>query len=157
MTDQNPAPQGQPLPGEQYPAATLPPSEPFPAQSPPSDPFPPPGPPPPQFAAPPRKPRNKPAIVLAIVAAVFIAATGVLGTLFIVEQGDHKRTSGELGTVRDELDSAKQSATHAADELKRKTARIDQMQGCVSAALKYLEARTEAEAETLFDNLYDSC
>jgi uncharacterized protein (DUF3084 family) len=143
------------------PIAVLPQSD-YGPQQPPSGPFPamPPQLPPPA----PRKPRNTPMVVLTVTAIFFFLTTAALGTLWLIEIGDHKSTSSELSTAqgsltktRDDLKAA-ESKQQAADLERQKTLKdVQAMQPCYNAARALLRAASEDDAKKRFEELVDAC
>jgi hypothetical protein len=156
----------EPVPGQQFPAAVLPgtdydqhPSGPFPVPH--SEPFPVQQ-PPPMYV--PRKPRNKPVLVLSIAAVFFFLSTAALGTLWLIEKGDHKSTANELSSTQNSLTKTKddlksaEGREQAANVERQKTLKdIQAMQPCFNAAKAFLRASNEADANKAFDQLIDAC
>ncbi|MEV4317744.1 hypothetical protein [Actinocrispum sp. NPDC049592] len=178
----------EPLPGQQFPAAVLPqtefgqqpPSQPFPAipqvqpfpTTPQSQPFPAqpttpqsqPFPAQQPFPAPPRKPRSKALVALSVAAAFFFLASAALGTLWLIEIGDHKSTANELHTTqasltkaKDDLKSAEGREQAANTERQKSLKDVQNMQPCYNAAKAFMRANSEQEADKLFDQLIDAC
>jgi hypothetical protein len=161
-----------PYPGGPQPTVNLPQSEPFPASGPPSGPFPAAGPPSEPFpAAPqpnyppqPRKPRNKPVIILTTLAIVFFFGTGTFAALWLVEQGDHKGTSSELQTVQgnltktaDELKTAQAQKTQADLEKQRVLRDAEATKPCLDAAKALIRAFSEEEADKQYEVMIQKC
>lgn len=160
----------QPLPGDQVPAAVLPQS-PYAATTPqtppqgmpvqhPSGPL-----PTAAYPAPaPRKPRNKPAIVMTALAIVFLLAAGAFGALWLVEQGDHKGTNSELQTVRSNLskttkqleDTEKERASAVADKQRAEQSSAA-TKPCLDAAKATIRALTEDEFRKNFQEMVKQC
>jgi hypothetical protein len=185
--DQPPVPEApQPLPGQQFPAAILPrsehpagqhpgeqhPSEPFPVIGPSSRPFPMPGPvpvatgpfPQPYHPPQPRRPRNKPVIILASLAVAFFMAMGAFAALWLIEQGDHKGTSSELQTVQgnltrtaDELKTAQQQKSQADVEKQRALRDAEAAKPCLDAAKALVRAFSDEEADKHYEAMIQKC
>jgi hypothetical protein len=168
----------EPQVGDQYPAAVLPGAQPtavlagpeYPSSgpipvSPPSGPvpLPPPG---QQVTAPysPRKPRNKAVVWLTTAVVFFVLAAGALGTLWLVEVGNHKGTSSELQTVQQNLDktrsdlktalSDKDTALAAKQRLERD---IENNKPCLLAVKNMMHARTEDDFKKFADDVDQNC
>ncbi|MCE7005587.1 hypothetical protein LWC34_22565 [Kibdelosporangium philippinense] len=156
-----------PLPGEQFPAAVLPQS-PYQEQQTPyqetnpylSGPLPAVG-----YPAPvPRKPRNKPAIVMSALAIVFFLAAGALGALWLVEQGDHKGTSGELQTVQanlaktaKRLEDTESERIKAVSDKQRAEQNAQATKPCTDAAKSVIRSINEEEFRKGFQEMVKQC
>lgn len=141
-----------------------PPSQPFPVLGPPSQPVPVLGPPSQPLPAAQAKPRNRATTVFAVLAVVFFLGAGAFAALWLVEQGNHKGTSSELGTVRadltktaDELKSAEQARSQA-ESAKQSTQRdLERTKPCLDSAKRLVRALTDAEAEKQYDEMMLNC
>jgi hypothetical protein len=161
--------QNEPLPGERYPAAVLPggeyhPSGPIPVLPPPSGPFPAQAPPSMYPAPRPRKPRNKPVMILTVALVFFVLASGALGTLWLVEQGNHKGTSSELQTVRDnltktqnDLKATRESEANASNAQHKAERDAEINKPCLDAARAFIRATNAADAQKRWDAMIDVC
>jgi hypothetical protein len=169
----------EPRVGDQFPAAVLP-GAPQPTAVLPGPGFPPSGPipvapqtgpipvPPPSQPLPapyaPRKPRNKAVVWLTAAVAFFVLVAGVLGALWLVEVGDHKGTTSELQSVRDNLENAKgelktaladkDSATAAKQRLERDA---ENNKSCLTSVKAMVRADNEQEFKKLADEVYINC
>jgi uncharacterized protein (DUF3084 family) len=118
----------------------------------------------PMFPPAPRKPRNKPVMILTIAVVFFVLAAGALGTLWLVEQGNHKGTTSELQTVKDNLAKTKdelktvQSDKDAALAARQRLERdAENSKPCITTAKAFIRATSAADADKLFDQLIDNC
>ncbi|RSM74347.1 hypothetical protein DMH04_40095 [Kibdelosporangium aridum] len=160
----------QPLPGDQFPAAVLPqspyvttdpqtPSQGAPVQH-PSGPL-----PTVAYPAPaPRKPRNKPAIVMTVLAIVFFLASGAFGALWLVEQGDHKGTNSELQTVRSnlskttkQLEDTERERAGAVSDKQRAEQNSAATKPCLDAAKGTIRSISEDEFRKNFQEMVKQC
>jgi hypothetical protein len=154
------------LPGVQIPVAVIPgmePSGPLPIAAPPSQPFPAMAPPQPYVPVPP-KPRNKAATLMVVLMVFFVLTTATLGTLYLVEVGDHKATSSDLQTTRDTLDKTKaelkttqadkETAVAAKQRLERDA---ENSKPCLTAVKGMIHARTEDEFTKFADDVDRIC
>jgi uncharacterized protein (DUF3084 family) len=132
---------------------TFPPSEPFAAQ-----------PQAPTYQPAPAKPRNKAVITLTIAVVLLFLTSGALGTLWLVEQGNHKGTTSELQTVKnnlgkttDELKTAQDEAAKSNVDKQRTIRDMENNKPCLDAAKAYVRSLSEAEANKNYDNLIKAC
>ncbi|MFD1050925.1 hypothetical protein ACFQ1S_38070, partial [Kibdelosporangium lantanae] len=112
----------------------------------------------------PRKPRNKAATLMAVLVVFFVLASGTLGTLYLVEVGDHKATASDLQITRDSLDRTraelkttqadKETALAAKQRLERDA---ENTKPCLTAVKGMIHARTEDEFKKFADDVDREC
>ncbi len=106
-------------------------------------------PPPPPPAAP--RPRRTAVVVLGIVAVLMFGGAATFATLWVVERGDHDKTTGQLSTRDKELADEKKAQdgtkTKLADTEKAKTdaeAKVTALTPCADAGKKLTELALNA-------------
>jgi pentatricopeptide repeat protein len=84
--------------------------------------------------------------------------------LWLTEQGDHKGTSSELQTVKDNLAKTKDELKTSQDEKDKAVAArqraerdAENSKDCLTAAKGLVRASSEEEADKLFDEMIDAC
>ncbi len=107
------------------------------------------------MGAPPAPPKKGVAtVVLSVLTAVFVLASGVLGTLFVLKNREAQDLSGQItqlnGTVtstQQELDTTKRNLKDSDDELEEVTTERKAMADCINGIYDFWDALDAASGQ----------